>query len=136
MYSCIVACTHIRSTWLTCSVEITISASFHMHVQTGFPSVSSACEITIQYSTIGINFTNTFQLIIQLTNAAVISREKLTMIVYFLIELVFFFPVSFLQNKHRLFLSRYWSGYRRPESLSPVLNSCFAFCSVASHGKP
>lgn len=52
-----------------------------------------ACEITIQYSTIGINFarfTNIFQLIIQLTNAAVISREKLTMIVYFLTELVFF----------------------------------------------
>lgn len=57
-----------------------------------------ACEITIQYSTIGINFarfTNIFGLIIQLTNAAVNSREKLTMIVYFLIELVFFFlPVS------------------------------------------
>lgn len=57
-----------------------------------------ACEITIQYRTIGINFarfTNIFGLIIPLTNAAVNSCEKLTMIVYFLIELVFFFPVSF-----------------------------------------
>lgn len=70
-----------------------------------------ACEITIQYSTIGItfaHFTNISPLIIQLTNAAVFSCEKLTMIVYFWIELGFF-CLFFLQTEHRLLLSCYWS---------------------------
>lgn len=58
-----------------------------------------ACEITVQSSTIGINlarFTNTFGLIIQLTNAAVNSREKTDYDCIFFDRIsCFFFPVSF-----------------------------------------